>query len=99
MKKLILIAVAAIVVIGAGVLSVQHYHKYQNKKQATAISQAQTAKEAQYKADKAIIDLQAGEISRLQGECQKGATAYAQLPVVSKTKATAPVCTTPAAAQ
>lgn len=99
MKKLILIAVAAVVVIGGAVLSVQHYHKYQNKKQAAAISQAETAKQAQYKADKAIMDLQAGEVTRLGGECQKGANAYAQLPVAAKAKIAAPVCSSPTAAR
>jgi hypothetical protein len=98
-KKLVLIAAAAVAVIGAAGLSVQHYHQYQNKKKADQISQLQAVKQAQYNADQSVIKLLQAEDTRLQAECQKGAQAYAQLPAIAKAKVSTPLCTAAPAAR
>jgi predicted negative regulator of RcsB-dependent stress response len=95
-KKLILTVVAVVVLAGLGVLVVRHYHQYKNQKaqaQATAskrvvdqVAAAQNVaalKEAQLVAD----------YNALEQECQKGVTAYGQLPAALKAKLPAPNCT------
>lgn len=75
MKKLILIAVAVLVVIGAGVLSVRHYNKYQTKvareNTAKAEAEAKQASEAKAQAqarEARIFD----EYTRVRQECERG---------------------------
>lgn len=96
MKKLLLLALATVVVGGGATLAVRHYNKYQNNEQA----QTQAAVSAQ--ADK-VADLEAEvnkvrselvtEVTRLRGECEKGRAAYDQLTTFAKSKVAVPQCT------
>lgn len=75
MRKLILIALAVLVVMGAGVLSVRHYNKYQTK---TARENALRAEAEAKKASEAKAQAQArearifDEYTRVRQECEKG---------------------------
>ena len=94
--------VAVAVLIAAGVLAIQHYHQYQNKQaQHAVVVQKQQESLQQQIAD--IKQSTAAEYVSLQqsynqavAECQKGVTAYANLPAVTKQKLPVPTCPAPA---
>jgi hypothetical protein len=94
-KKTLFIVVVAIAVAAVGVLSVDHYQKYQNKHTPVA-----TVTVAQRNADVAAVKQAAGgeyaslqaSYTSLQAECEKGLAAYNALPVASKAKAPQPQC-------
>lgn len=100
MKKLLLLALAGAAVLLAcwGVVAVvqNHYQDHQNKKQAVVQSQvsaaAESAKRAQYVADRASFSLLAKQYDKVLAECKKGEAAYALLTPFGQTKVLAPVC-------
>lgn len=91
MKKILLIALAAVVVVGGGVLAVRHYQTYKtNKQRSDAIAAHQAEVEQQEQAQKLA---QAVEDFQLQHtECLKGKAIYDTLPAVTKAKVQAPNC-------
>lgn len=94
MKKLLLVALAAVVVAGASVLVVGHYHDYKNKKTqqpAVQMVPASDLQALQTTTSKELKDLQ-DDNGRLLAECQKGAAAYAKLSPLVKNQTSAPQC-------
>lgn len=95
MKKALLIVLAAVVVVGAGVLSVRHYRSYKNqqilKSQQTANVEAQKQAQEQQAQIARESELR-GKIQRLVVECQKGKAIYDTLPAYTKAKVKAPTC-------
>lgn len=92
MKKILLIVLAVVAVLGVGVLSVDHYKNYQNKK-------AQDHKVAVDKEVVAVKKAAGAEYASLQTaydkmrlECEKGVAAYGLLTAFNKTKTPQPVC-------
>lgn len=98
MKKLLVNVATVVVAVGAvvgGANAVDnHYQDHKHKKQVQQANQVEVAKAAQYQTDKTQLDLIR---TTLLQECQKGATAYAKLPVAVKAQTPAPQCTAPAA--
>lgn len=94
-RKILLVALAAVVVLGAGVAATLHYEKYQNKKsaEAQATQQVEANKVAEVKAA-ADAEYQAlvGRFNALRAECDKGKVAYDQLPTYLKNRVPSPVC-------
>ncbi len=95
MKKLLLIAVVALLSVASGVAVAKHYDNYQNKKEAEAQASedATTARIASVEqqardAQKALGD----EIIRLNAECRKGEAAYEKLTPLVQEETPAPVC-------
>lgn len=93
MIKQILVAGAAVVVLGGGVAAANHYDQYKNKQTVVQVSQAQQAKEEQYKADVGKITALVQANASLNAECQKGVVAYAKLPLAIQKVVPRPVCT------
>ena len=94
MKKYLLIAVATLVVLGAGVLSALHYQKYQTKQ-----VQAQVSKETKLTQELAVEKAKhaklVGQYEKLRTECERGSGAYGSLTPAQAAKikvTTPPVC-------
>lgn len=94
-KTTALIVLAAVMLAGAGVLSVRHYHQYKNIQmhQAQAAAQAKADELARVKANDAAEyrGLQTA-YSKAVAECQKGQQAYASLTPLVRAKVPAPSC-------
>lgn len=95
MRKTILITVAVLFVIGAGVLSVQHYNKYQTKvAQQNTIKAEAEAKLASDKKTEAeakqarILDA----YTKVRIECEKGLGAHGKLTTFQKQGIPQPNC-------
>lgn len=87
MKHKILAVIAVVLVIGLGVVAIQHHRAYVAKQQAVQSAQAKATHDQFVEQSLAIT-----AAVRLKEECQKGVVAYNALPAVTKAKVEAPVC-------
>jgi len=95
MKKLLLTAVTALVIVGAGVLSVRHYNQYQTYKNNTveAAASAEADAVAQAKSEAAVVREQFRKLhDQLRVECEKGLEAYESLTSFEKKSLEKPQC-------
>lgn len=99
MKKLLLSALATLLVVGAGFAVAGHYADYQNKqaKPEPTISVAQADKKVANVKAAATTDHQAlvAQYNAQVTECQKGKVAYDKLTPAIKAQTPAPTCGTP----
>lgn len=96
MKKLLLIALAIVVIAAGSVVAGNHYKQYQNKKQASAIKMVPASQfEALKGTTTSELQTLQKDNARLTAECQKGVVAYGKLTNVLKTQTAPPVCTAP----
>lgn len=96
-KKVILLAGAAIAVGGAGVLSTAKYNDYQtNKKQTDAQVVKATADIEKQRQEQAKAHEQEWVVkyASLRAECEKGFNAWNKLTAFAKTTVKAPICDT-----
>ena len=102
MKRILLIVLAAVAVVGAAGLSVRHYNKYQNKvaqenqvraEQLAIVAEVQKA-EAEAKQAR-ILD----QYTKVRIECEKGKGYYARLTVIQRQGIQAPDSCGPAVIQ
>lgn len=96
MKKILPVALAAVVVVGAvmlAVLAVEHYKNYQNKN-----TQKGPTVEEQLRSDvsksQAETKLYKDAYEQVRLECEKGRAAYDSLTVFAKRTQSQPVCGT-----
>lgn len=92
MKRLLFIGLAVVAVLTVGVLSVDHYQNYQNKKThdhkvkvEKEVADVQQAAGAEYKGLEASYN-------GLRVECEKGLAAYQKLSAFTQKTTPQPVC-------
>ena len=93
-RKAVLLVVAAVAVIGAGILSGYHYQNYKN--QQNKITQKALAVEASEDAELKALKAGRAEVvtnyNILRIECEKGRAAYDALTNNQRTKVLIPIC-------
>jgi predicted negative regulator of RcsB-dependent stress response len=91
MKKILLLAVAVLVLIGAGVLASRHYQRNQNKEKAAETSEINTANQA-LEAQKAKNAELLAKYEILRVECERGQDYYGKLTVAIRRTVDPPNC-------
>lgn len=96
MKRVLLIALAVVVLAGAGVLSALHYQNYKTKKTNQAQTEAANQAAAQERERSQLVQRQLiteGRLQKMTAECQKGKAIYdTYLPTTVKNRTQAPNC-------
>jgi uncharacterized low-complexity protein len=97
-KKLLIVAGASVLALGAVTAVTVDYNQYKNNQNKVAlVAQRKAAEKAEAEAKataaerKALVD----QLNAQVAECKKGAAVYAQLTPFQKARVAAPVCGTP----